>query len=47
MDKKFNIRMDSKLLERIKKEADKLSMKMASYIRVAVIEKLNKSEDKK
>ncbi len=47
MDKKFNILMNPKLLERIKKEADRLSMKVSTYIRVAVIEKLNKSEDKK
>jgi len=46
MDKKFNIRMNINLLERIKKEADRLSMKISTYIRVAVIEKLDKNDKK-
>ena len=41
-DKKYSIRLKSELLERIRKEADRLSMKISTYIRVAVIEKLEK-----
>lgn len=45
MDKKFNIRIDSKLLKKIKSAASKVSLSASAYIRLIIIEKLNKKEN--
>lgn len=40
--KRYNIWMDIALIVRIKKSAKSLGIKVSTYIRMAVLEKLNK-----
>lgn len=43
LSKRYNIWMDITLIDRIKKAAKSLGIKVSTYIRMAVLEKLNKT----
>lgn len=47
MNKRFTFWIETKLLKRIENASKKYALKSSAYIRVAVIEKLEKENEKK
>lgn len=43
-EKQFMLRVDDKFINRVKKQADRFGTNSSAYIRLAVIEKLEKDE---